>query len=74
MLVPKCGKKALYGKIRKFLGPVFRKLAWQHESEVMEEHRIPVHVHMLVPIPTKYSVAEVIGYIKGNWTAKGPTK
>ncbi len=65
VFVPKGRKKALYGKIRKFLGPVLHELAGQRRSE-MEGHMVQDHVHMLLRIPPKYSVAEVIGYIKGK--------
>ena len=56
----------LYGKIRKFLGPVFHELARQRASEIGEGHMVADHVHMLIKIPPKYAVAEVIGYIKGK--------
>lgn len=66
VFIPKCRKKALYGKIRKFLGPVFHELAGQRNSKVIEGHMVQDHVHMMISIPLKYSVAEVIGYMKGK--------
>jgi putative transposase len=66
VFVPKCRKKTLYGKIRKFLGPVFHELAGQRRSQILEGHMVQDHVHMLIRIPPKYSVAEVVGYIKGK--------
>ena len=66
VLIPKCRRKVLYGQLRKYLGKVFRELARQKESEVEEGHLMPDHVHMLISIPPKYSVAQVIGYIKGK--------
>jgi putative transposase len=66
VFVPKCRKKALYGKIRKFLGPVFHELASQRRSQLLEGHRVQDHVPMLIRIPPKYPVAEVIGYLKGK--------
>ena len=66
VFVPKCRKKALYGKIRKFLGPVFHELASQRRSQILEGHMVQDHVHMLIRIPPKYSVAEVIGYLQGK--------
>ena len=66
VFIPKCRKKGLYGKIRKFLGPVFHELAGQRRSQILEGHMVQDHVHMLIRIPPKYSVAEVIGYIKGK--------
>src|SRR3954449_5514445 len=66
VFVPKCRKKELYGKIRKFLGPVLHELAGQRGSTILEGHMVQDHVHMLIRIPPKYAVAEVIGYIKGK--------
>ena len=66
VFVPKRRKKVLYGKIRKFLGPVFHELAAQRNSKILEGHRVQDHVHMLMAIPPKYAMAEVIGYIKGK--------
>ena len=66
VFIPKGCKKELYGKIRKYLGPVFRELIRQKESELMEGHMCGDHVHMMVKIPPKYAVAEVIGYVKGK--------
>jgi putative transposase len=66
VFIPKYRKKVLYGRIRKFLGPVFRELARQRESEILEGHMVQDHVHMLIKIPPKYSIAQVVGYIKGK--------
>ena len=66
VFIPKDRKKALYGKIRGFLGPVLRELAGQRGSTILEGHMVQDHVHMLSRIPPKYAVAEVIGYIKGK--------
>ena len=64
--IPKCRRKALYEQLRKNLGEVFHELARQKESRVIEGHLQLDHVHMLISIPPKYSVAQVIGYIKGK--------
>ncbi|OKY75073.1 MAG: IS200/IS605 family transposase [Desulfobulbaceae bacterium DB1] len=64
--IPKCRRKVLYGQLRKNLGEVFHELARQKESKVVEGHLLPDHVHMLISIPPKYSVAQVVGYIKGK--------
>jgi putative transposase len=66
VFIPKYRKKTLYGELRRRLGDVFRTLARQKESQVVEGHLMPDHVHMLISIPPKYSVAQVIGYIKGK--------
>jgi putative transposase len=66
VFIPKGRKKELYGKIRKFLGPVFRELASQRGSTILGGSMVQDHVHMLIKIPPKYAVAEVIGYMKGK--------
>ena len=64
--IPKYRKKAMYGQLRKHLGGVIRKLARQKESNVIEGHLMSDHIHMLISIPPKYSVSQVIGYMKGK--------
>jgi putative transposase len=64
--ISKYRKKALYGQLRRYLGQVFKDLARNRECEVLEGHMMADHVHMLVSIPPKYAVAQVIGYIKGK--------
>ena len=66
VFIPKCRRKVLYGKIHRDLGEVFHQLAKQRESQIMEGHLCPDHVHMLVRIPPKLSVSHVVGYIKGK--------
>ena len=66
VFVPKCRKRVLYGKIRKYLGPVFHELAGQRGGKIIKGNMVQDHVHMLISIPPKYSVAEVVGYIKGK--------
>ena len=66
VFIPKYRRKVLFGTIRKNLGVVFRELALQRESRVVEGHIMLDHVHMLLSIPPKYSVAQVVGYIKGK--------
>ena len=66
VFIPKCRRKALYQELRRYLGEVFRKLALQKESKVEEGHLMPDHVHMLLSIPPKYAVSQVVGFIKGK--------
>ena len=66
VFIPKYRRKVIYGQLRQHLGKVFRELARQRESEVEEGHLQRDHVHMLLSIPPKYSVAQVVGYIKGK--------
>ena len=66
VFIPKCRRKTLYGELRNYLGDVFHRLAQQRESRILEGHLMPDHVHMLVQIPPKYAVSQVVGYIKGK--------
>ena len=66
VFIPKYRKKAIYGGLREQLGEVLRQLALHRESRVEEGHLLVDHVHMLVSIPPKYSVAQVVGYLKGK--------
>ena len=64
--IPKCRRKVLYAELRKHLGQVFRTLAQQKESKILEVHLMADHVHMLISIPPKYGVSQVVGFIKGK--------
>jgi putative transposase len=66
VFIPKCRRKTLYSELRQQLGEVFRRLAMQKESRVEEGHLMPDHVHMMISIPPKYAVSQMIGYIKGK--------
>jgi putative transposase len=66
VFIPKCRKKVLYGQIRVELGRVIKELAGQKECRVEEGHLMADHVHRMISIPPKYSVAQVMGYIKGK--------
>ena len=64
--IPKYRKKELYGDLRRYLGEVFRDLAQRRECEILEGHLMADHAHMLISIPPKYAVSQVVGYIKGK--------
>jgi putative transposase len=66
VFIPKYRNKAIYGALRRRLGDVLRTLAEQKESRIEERHLIPDHVHMRISTPPKYSVAQVVGFIKGK--------
>ena len=66
VFIPKCRRKTLYQALRKHLGEVFRRLAERKESRIEEGLLRPDHVHMMISIPPKYPVSQVIGYIKGK--------
>ncbi len=66
VFIPKRCRKALFGKIRKELGPIFHALARQKECRIIEWRLMPDHVHMCMEIQPKYGVASVIGFLKGK--------
>ncbi|WP_256091462.1 IS200/IS605 family transposase [Candidatus Thiosymbion oneisti] len=66
VFIPKCRRRTLYGQLRRHLGEVFHELARQRESQIEAGHLMPDHVHMLISIPPKYAVSQVVGYIKGK--------
>ncbi len=53
-------------QLRQYLGEVFRRLAEQKESRIEEGHLLPDPVHMMISIPPKYAVSQVVGFIKGK--------
>ena len=64
VFIPKYRRKTLYGELRQHLGEVFRNLAKQKECTIVEGHIMPDHVHMLISIPPKHAVSQVVGFIK----------
>jgi len=66
VFIPKYRKKTIFGQIRRELGDVLRRLAEQKESCIEEGHLMLDHVHMMISIPPKHAVSQVIGYIKGK--------
>ena len=61
VFIPKCRRNALYGAMQRHIGEVFRRLAAQKESRMEEGHLMPDHVHMMITIPPKYAVSQVVG-------------
>ena len=66
VFTPKHRRKIIYNQIRADIGEMLRKLCEYKGIEIIEGHLMPDHVHMLVAIPPKYSVASVMGYLKGK--------
>lgn len=64
--IPKYRKKVIYDQLRKYLGATLRELALQKESRILAGHLQVDHVHMLISIPPKYAVAQVVGFMKGK--------
>ncbi len=66
VFVPKYRKKALYGKVRKHIGEILRDLCKQKGVDLLDGHAMPDHIHLCLSIPPKYSVAQLIGFLKGK--------
>ena len=64
--IPKYRKKSIYKDLRKYLGDTLKDLAHQKECKIEEGHLMADHVHILISIPPKYSVAQVVGFIQGK--------
>jgi putative transposase len=66
VFIAKRRKKRIFGALRRHLGEIFHELAGHKETKIVEGHLMSDHVHMCLSIPPKYSVANVVGYIKGK--------
>ena len=66
VFIPKYRKKILYSQLKKHLGKIFKELASRIECTIEEGHICKDHVHILISIPPKHSVAKAIGFIKGK--------
>jgi putative transposase len=66
VIVPKYRKRRLYGKFRKSVGEVINELCRQKRVELIEGHLMPDHVHMCLRVPPKFSIAFIIGFLKGK--------
>ena len=66
VFIPKKRKKIIYGDLRKYLGEIFHELAKQKGIEILEGHLMKNHVHICLSIPPKFSVSNVVGFLKGK--------
>ena len=66
VFVPKYRKQSIYGMLRKDIGGILRDLCLQRGVELLEGYAMKDHIHMLLMIPPKYSVANTVGYLKGK--------
>ena len=66
VITPKYRKKVFFGKRRHQIGGIIRELCRQRGIELLEGHAMPDHIHMVLSIPPKYSVANTIGFLKGK--------
>ena len=66
VFAPKFRRQVIYGKLKTDIGKILRELCERKGIEIIEAECCKDHVHMLVQIPPKYSVAEIMGYLKGK--------
>ncbi|MEE0264029.1 MAG: IS200/IS605 family transposase [Acutalibacteraceae bacterium] len=66
VFAPKYRRKEIYGKLRKDIGQILRKLCEQKKVEIIEAEACPDHIHLLVSIPPYLSVSQFMGYLKGK--------
>ena len=66
VLVPNYRRKVLFGKVRQRSGQIVRQLCRQRGVELIEGHAMPDHIHWVLSVPPKYSLAMVVGYLKGK--------
>ena len=66
VFAPKYRRMAIFGEIQADIGKILRQLCQQKGVEIIEAYMCPDHVHMLVSIPPKYSVSQIMGYLKGK--------
>lgn len=66
VILPKYRQKVFFGNRRKQIGKILRQLCIQKEIELVEGNAVIDHVHMVLRIPPKYSIAMAIGYLKGK--------
>lgn len=66
VIVPKYRKRKLYGKFRKNVGDIIKDLCRQRGVELLEGHLMPDHIHMCLSVPPRFSIAMVIGFLKGK--------
>ena len=66
VILPKYRKKALYGRLRLAIGKILRELCRQKDIELLEGKAMPDHVHMLLSVPPRYSIAMTVGFLKGK--------
>ncbi len=66
VFAPKFRRKEKYGKLKKDIGQILRKLCEQKDVQIIEAEACPDHIHMLVSVPPHISIAQFMGYLKGK--------
>lgn len=64
--VPKYRRKPMFGQVRRGIGKIIRELCGQHGVDLIEGHALADHIHLLLSIPPKFSVAHTVGFLKGK--------
>ena len=66
VFAPKFRRQVIHGKLKSEIGKILRELRERKGIEIMAAECCPNHIHMLIRIPPKYSVSEIVGYLKGK--------
>ena len=66
VILPKYRRRKFYGSLRAEIGKILRELCRQKDIELVEGNALPDHVHLLLSVPPKYSIANTVGYLKGK--------
>ena len=66
VFAPKYRRQIIYGKIKADIGKMLRKLCEYKQIEILEAEACKDHIHMLISVPPKYSISQVMGYLKGK--------
>lgn len=66
VFAPKYRRQIIYGRIKEDIGKILRDLLTRKNIKIIEAELCPDHIHMLIEIPPKYSVSEIMGYLKGK--------
>ena len=66
VFAPKYRRQVIYGKLKVEIGKILRKLCEYKKIEILEANACPDHIHILISIPPKYSVSQIVGYLKGK--------
>ena len=66
VLAPKFRRQEIYGKLKKDIGQILRELCQRKGINIIEAELCPDYVHMLIEVPPKYSISEIMGYLKGK--------
>ena len=64
--VPTYRKRVIFGQVRRGIGTILRELCRRHGVELLEGHALADHVHLLLSVPPKFSVANTVGFLKGK--------